>query len=142
MKQNLISKKNLMNDFSVFTKSQTRENKGVFPSIYGENRFNVFWQVTCPCKKSNLYLTIEADKDGNIKDTIESVRTMLVNKLFQHIENKVRIRADKFHIDLLITIIGKEEAIKILDAWSKRNMLVAMALQNYIKELKKEVSGR
>ena len=105
-----------------------------------EDRFEIAYFITCPCGKSRLYsenIYLGERKEINNNDIKRACQNASY-RLMLHIEHQIRMNADKYHIYLLIEVIGKEEAIKLLDKWAKKNMVVAMALAKYIKELKSQ----
>lgn len=110
-----------------------------------EDRFEFSYSIKCPCGKSSLYYNndIWLGKSNEIKkENIEDACSRASYKILRHIENQIRMNADKYHIDLLINLIGKEKAMELLEKWAKKNLIVALALKKYIEQLKeKEINN-
>lgn len=98
--------------------------------------------MSCPCGNDSLQPEeLICDEEGNYSESKrESVEYKFGWKLFQHIERKIRLTGDVNHIKILIEVLGDEEALKLLEYWSKKNILIGLALQKYIAELKMRCS--
>ncbi len=121
-----------------FVKNNIDIHSSIFKDDYGHNVTSC--EIKCPCKHSNLFAYLRLDENGKrTENSLQYTISCLAWSLLTHIEHKIRMRADKFHIELLIQLIGKDEALLFLDKWSKKNMIVALALQQYIQELRKVV---
>ena len=110
-------------------------NKDVHPNFYNQpNRYYRYVSIRCPCEKDNIqWSEEETDKEGNFNYWKPE---NIAYRLLEHVERKIRLRADKYHINLLIDLIGKDEAIILLERWAKKNMVVAIALNRFVENLK------
>lgn len=103
-----------------------------------EDRFEARYYIHCPCGHDRLYSDdIYLGERNTINENdLKRIYRLSSSRLMTHIENQIRMNGSKFHIDLLIQLLGQEEALKLLEYWAKKNMFVALALKEYIERLK------
>lgn len=91
--------------------------------------------TSCPCGNDKLqFVEVYLDKDKNIRN--DSYISESAWKLYLHIERKIRLNPDKEHIDILIKLIGKDDALMLIERWAKKNIAIGMALMKYIEDMK------
>jgi len=98
--------------------------------------YEKWFRLDCSCNKSNFLMeSVECDEFGNLsKRSQDYIVGVFSWKLLNHIERKVKLRADDYHIKLLLKFYGENEGIKIIDKWAKQNMLVALKLKKIVEE--------
>ena len=103
-------------------------------SRHCENTRIGYCDFKCPCKKSSFMSdTIYIRKEEDFKISDDNI-IHFSHVLLKHIENQIRMNGSEYHINLLIDLIGKEEALTYLERWAKKNMIVALMLKKYIKK--------
>ena len=125
-------KKDIEDKFVEFVKNNVRISEDTYTSWYNKERMVKHASIDCPCGSDRLQPS-EIHIDENKNPTSDYHIQELAWKLSTHVEKKVRLRADKEHIDILTNIIGKEKALELIYAWAKKNIVVAAALMEYIK---------
>lgn len=106
-------------------------------SQYCENTRIGYCDFQCPCGKSSFMSdTIYIRKEEDYKISDDNI-IYFSHVLLKHIENQVRMNGSEYHINLLIDLIGKEEALTYLERWAKKNMIIALILKKYIQKVNK-----
>ena len=123
------------NKIEEYVKENIVVGESIHNSWYNKERKVKYVYVNCPCGKDSLqHVEAYLDKDNNLQGDYHI--SELSWKLFGHIERKIRFNPDKKHIDILIQLIGKEEALELIEKWAKKNIAIGMILLKYIKNIK------
>lgn len=97
-------------------------------------------EITCPCGRT-IWAHFK-DKYSYHPKTKEERIYYMWHEFYCHIVYHIRMNGSKEHMDLLVKILGEKNGIILLEKFARKNMLVALALKNYIEELKnKEVKN-
>ena len=135
-----MNHKEIFKKFKNFTENIVRLDERVYSGFFGKKgRYFKRYYLDCPCKKSRLYgEDVECNKEGKVKYEFISHATFRIKN---HIEHQIRVNACKLHIELLIKIVGDKEALDIIDYWSKKNIIVGLALKRYVDSMRKSTQS-
>lgn len=126
--------KELENIVIEYVKDNFRISEDIYPSCWNRDRMVKHVYIDCPCGNDRLqFVEARIDKDNNAEGGYHF--SEMAWKLLLHIERKIRLNADKKHIDILINLIGKEDALDIVHKFARKNVAVAAALLKHIEVL-------
>lgn len=120
-----------------YSRKNSRISEETYTSWYNNDRMVKHGYLSCPCGRDRLqFVEIHIDENNNVQGDYHVQE--LAWKLYSHIERKVRLNQDQKHVEILIELIGKEEALCLISRWAKKNIIVASALLKYVEMIKQE----
>ena len=124
--------KEIEDKFMEYVSNNVTISEETYASWYNKDTIIKRAHIDCPCGSDRLqFVEVHIDSDGDLTGNWHIKE--LAWKLSTHVEKKIRLRADKEHIDILTNIIGKEKSLELIYVWAKKNIVVAAALMEYIK---------
>jgi hypothetical protein len=128
----------LENKVKEYVKKNVTISEKTYESWYNNGRIVKRASVECPCKSDRLQ-SVECHIDDNENVKGDWHIQELAWKLSNHIERKIRFRPDMEHVNILIELIGKEEALHLIHGWAKKNIAIAASLLKIVEKLNENV---